>query len=431
MKRRIMNLLSSPGLLAGFGLILAGAAPAQTYTNLHYFTAISGSHYLTNSDGADPQSALVISGHTLYGTSDLGGVSYGTVFAVNTNGSGFTNLYSFTNGSDGAYPEAGLMLSGNTLYGTTSAGGSSGYGTVFAIKTDGTGFTDLYSFTNGSDGAHPVAGLTLSDTTLYGTAARGGNSGNGTIFAVSTIGPGFATIYNFSALDASTATTNTDGTNPQAPLLLSGNTLYGTAAGGGTSGNGTVFAVTLDGTGFTNIHNFSALDTATSTTNGDGTEPQAGLILSGNTLYGTATSGGRSGFGTIFAVNTDGTGFATLYNFTNGSDGANPFAGLAACGNTLYGTASDFSGAASGPGSGTIFQVKKNGTSFAPLYDFSMLSQGTNNDGLNPVAGVMLINRACPQSSCFEIPCFARGMVGAPRASYSHWDGKESLKRKF
>jgi hypothetical protein len=41
------------------------------------------------------------------------------------------------------------------------------------------------------------------------------------------------------------------------------------------------------------------------------------------------------------------------------------------------------------------------------------------------------IIRACPQSSCFEIPCFARGMVGAPRASYSHWDGKESLKRKF
>ena len=48
--------------------------------------------------------------------------------------------------SDGADPYAGLILSGNTLYGTTS-GGSWGDGTVFAINTDGIGFTNLHSFT--------------------------------------------------------------------------------------------------------------------------------------------------------------------------------------------------------------------------------------------------------------------------------------------
>ena len=51
--------------------------------------------------------------------------------------------------SDGAYPHAGLILSGNTLYGTAYGGGSSGNGTVFAVNTDGTGFTNLYSFTGG------------------------------------------------------------------------------------------------------------------------------------------------------------------------------------------------------------------------------------------------------------------------------------------
>ena len=58
-------------------------------------------------------------------------------------------------------------------------------GTVFAVHTDGTGFTTVYSFTGGSDGANPYAGLILSGNTLYGTAAGGGSSGNGTVFSLS------------------------------------------------------------------------------------------------------------------------------------------------------------------------------------------------------------------------------------------------------
>jgi len=88
----------------------------------------------------------------------------------------FTNLYNFTGGSDGASPEAGLILSGNTLYGTARPGGSSSNGTVFAVQTDGTGFTNLHSFTamsgslsTNSDGAAPYAGLILLGNTLYGT----------------------------------------------------------------------------------------------------------------------------------------------------------------------------------------------------------------------------------------------------------------------
>ena len=63
--------------------------------------------------------------------------------------------------SDGANPRAGLILSGNTLYGTAVGGGSSGNGTVFAVNTDGTGFTNLHSFTAGSD--NPYGGYTNSD----------------------------------------------------------------------------------------------------------------------------------------------------------------------------------------------------------------------------------------------------------------------------
>jgi uncharacterized repeat protein (TIGR03803 family) len=37
-------------------------------------------------------------------------------------------------------------LSGKKLYGTAEQGGPFGYGTVFAVKTDGTGFTNLHAF---------------------------------------------------------------------------------------------------------------------------------------------------------------------------------------------------------------------------------------------------------------------------------------------
>src|SRR6185436_1302472 len=122
--------------------------------------------------------------------------------------------------------------------------------------------------------------------------------------------------------------TNSDGATPVAGLILSGNTLYGTAHNGGNAGFGTLFAINTDGTGFTNLHTFTGIS--------DGANPSAGLVLSGNTLYGAAKRGGSSGAGTVFAVNTNGTGFTTLHSFNGGSDGINPYAGLILSGNTLY-----------------------------------------------------------------------------------------------
>jgi len=244
-------------LIAGCSLIAAGRATAQTFTVLHSFTA-TDPNTRANSDGADPYAALIISGNTLYGTAVSGGSSgHGTVFALNTDGTGFTNLHSFTSGSDGGLPYAGLILSGNTMYGTADGGGDSGGGTVFKINTDGSGFKTLYNFgpisTNAlgvytnSGGAIPLARLFLSGNTLYGTAAYGGSSGAGTVFAVATDGTGFTNLHTFteSSTNSSGVYTNSDGAYPDAGLILSGNTLYGTAQIGGSSGNGTVFSISL------------------------------------------------------------------------------------------------------------------------------------------------------------------------------------------
>jgi uncharacterized repeat protein (TIGR03803 family) len=366
---------------------------AQTFTTLYSFTA-TDFNTGTNSDGTYPFAGLILSGNTLYGTAYDGGSSgQGTVFAVSTDGTGFTNLHSF-NYSDGADPEAGLILSGNTLYGTATYGGSSDNGTVFKVNTNGTGFTTLHTFTvtpysppsTNSDGAWP-AGLILSGNTLYGTAFQGGSSGNGTVFAVHTDGTGFTNLYSFTAIFG-TLSTNSDGANPDGGLILSGNILYGTAYQGGSSGQGTVFAVHTNGTGFTILHSFTAVSNYT---NSDGANPYAGLILSGNTLYGTAVGGGSSGQGTVFAVHTDGTGFTTLHSFTGVSDGAYPQAGLILSGNTLYGTAVGYGSS----GYGTVFAVHTNGTGFTTLYSFtatsgSYPSPSINSDGAYPSAGLIL-----------------------------------------
>jgi uncharacterized repeat protein (TIGR03803 family) len=127
MKTNIKNRLLLPVLTAGLGLIMAGRVMAQTFTILHRFTATSGP-LSTNSDGAYP-GGLILSGNTLYGGTGGGGsLGNGTVFAINTNGTGFSTLYSFTESGS----SAGSVLSGNTLYGTTYQGGSSDNGTVFS-----------------------------------------------------------------------------------------------------------------------------------------------------------------------------------------------------------------------------------------------------------------------------------------------------------
>ncbi len=369
---------TSGGGPSGYGTVFKVNTNRAGYTTLYRFTGANNQAY--------PETGLLLSGNTLYGASGGPGTTTGALFAINTNGTGFTTLHIFTElsgssgtNSDGAWVYGALILSGNTLYGTTVCGGSGGSGTVFAVNTNGTGFTTLYSFTAtspprnpygtfnppyfNSDGAFPYGGLILSGNTFYGTTSSGGSGGSGTVFAVNTDGTEFTDLYSFTATSGSEAGygTNSDGAFPIDGLILSGNTLYGTANQGGSSGNGTEFAINTDGTGFTILHSFSAASGTSGVyqggTNSDGVDPIDGLILSGNTLYGTTSGAGTNGNGTVFAVNTDGTGFTVLHSFTaanpSNSDGASPQARLILSGNTLYGTANQ--GGSSGDG--TVFSL--------------------------------------------------------------------------
>jgi uncharacterized repeat protein (TIGR03803 family) len=216
-------------------------------------------------------------------------------------------LHNFT-GGDGASPMAALILSGTTLLGTVNNGGPASIGAVFALQTDGTGFTNLHFFTasaggaaTNTDGANPGnASLTLANDTLYGTTFLGSSSGNGTVFKLSVDGTGFVVLHSFS--DAvNPYFTNWDGTHPANGVILSRRMLYGTANSGGSGGSGTVFTLGTDGTGFTTLYQFTGIPPMPATSvNSDGSGP-GGLFPLANLLYGTAVVGG-SGYGTIFSV---------------------------------------------------------------------------------------------------------------------------------
>jgi uncharacterized repeat protein (TIGR03803 family) len=79
---------------------------------------------------------------------------------------------------------------------------------------------------------------------LYGTTECGGAGGSGTVFALSTNGADFTTLYTFTALDPTTST-NLDGANPCGGLVLSSNYVYGTACNGGVAGDGGPFGLSL------------------------------------------------------------------------------------------------------------------------------------------------------------------------------------------
>jgi uncharacterized repeat protein (TIGR03803 family) len=379
---------------------------AITFTNvfpgpdgvaLHRFSPLAGG---INADGANPAAGLALSGGVLVGTTLNGGAQgAGTAFTLSLDGANFSAFRPFTNAPDAGNPQGETLFSGNRFFSTSVSGGTNGVGAVFAGQTNGSisvlrSFAVIHDHTaTNSGGASPSAALALSGGTLYGTTAVGGAAANGAVFSLTTNGTTFSVLRNFSTLD-SNAGTNTDGAVPMGGLILSGSTLYGTASAGGAGGNGVVFSLGTNGANFTTLYSFSPMDTVT-TTNADGAMPMGGLVLLSNKLYGTTFAGGQGGRGTIFCLQTNGSGFTVLHHFTatdsvtaTNVDGASPSAALLLSGNVFYGTASSGGAGAAG----TVFSLNLANLQFTTIRSFTALSSGgTNTDGAFPVAPLLRV----------------------------------------
>src|SRR5215813_13152694 len=174
----------------------------------------------------------------------LYGTTYGSVFKLLPDGTGFTTLHYF-GFMEGNQPYGALIqASDGALYGTTTMGGLASGGTAFKILPDGSGFTTLHSFGFVStDGVHPYGGLIqASDGFLYGTTIAGGANDRGIVFKMLPNGDDYVVLHNFEG---------SDGVAPYAGLVqASDGALYGTTSDGVAGDSGKVFKILPDGSGF-------------------------------------------------------------------------------------------------------------------------------------------------------------------------------------
>lgn len=311
-------------------------APDGTKTTLYSFVG--------GSDGDGPHGLVMDKAGNLAGVTTAGGGSgcfdnygCGTVFEVASNGSE-TVLHAFQGGSDGGNPSGGLIRDGKgNLYGTTE-------NTVFRLAPDGKEKVIAGGYSR-------IGAVTLvrdKGGNFYGTTQEGGDDNCGSVFEVS---PGGAKtlLYSF--------TCGSDGAAPYAGVVMdrAGN-LFGTTPVDGDvncdygQGCGTVFKIAPD-------RRETTLYTFTDT--GVNANPMAGLVMDGaGNLYGTTYGFSPGG---VFKLARDGTE-KLLYTFTGGTDGAEPLGGLLMDGlGHLYGTASSGGGGSCNNdfGCGTVFELRK------------------------------------------------------------------------
>ena len=351
-------------------------------------------------DGVHPLWGLVEGRDgALYGSTLTGGpLKDGMIFKLRKDGSHYQILHSFAQIRFSLGKPYGplLVAPDGTLFGVTRYGGRPlDGGTVYTIGRTGEDLRVIgYLGKDTQDVVVPSGELALDDAgNFYGSTIKGGLSNDGGLFRCNRLG-NHLVLHTFNSSGG-------DGARADSQLAIGVNgLLYGTTARGGEFGKGTVYAVNSGDSGYKilrSLHDTPVgviADSASSnlfltTASGlfqmkpngawkslhvfhggpkDGSMPGVPLEGSDGMLYGITQRGGRSGYGILYRINKNGSGFRVLYHnpgpvfnvyLLEGSDGA------------LYGTTDAFPGAA-----GTAFKVNKDGTGFLTLHTFDPRNVG-------------------------------------------------------
>jgi RHS repeat-associated protein len=253
-------------------------------------------NFAGTSNGSQPVGEFVLSGNILYGVTSLGGTNNcGTIYKINTDGTGYAKLLDFSSTANGKSPTGSLTLLNGVLYGMTTLGGTNNLGTIFKINADGTLYTKLLDFSGTANGSTPYGSLIQSGGILYGMTSKGGTSSKGCIFKININGTGYTKMFDFSGVS--------NGSTPTGSLTLVNNVLYGMTHDGGTVSQGCIFKIGTTGTGFTTLFNLYS---------SNGYYPYGSFTLSNGFLYGMTYQGGANNYGCILRYQIPGYPQATI-----------------------------------------------------------------------------------------------------------------------
>jgi len=220
----------------------AGGVGSWSEAVIYSFTGARG--------GSGPESGVIKVKKAFYGTTCCGTEGGTVYVLRQSNGVWARHpVYAFLDKANGSHPFGGLAADANgVLYGTTVEGGASGTGTVFSLTPPATvgnlyTLTTIHSFTNGVDGGAPYGSTLLGPNgVLFVTATVGCNSGVGGVLQFTPPAGGAGT-WTEAILHSFTG--GSDGSQPFAGVVADGsNNLYGTTVFGGASQYGTVFELT-------------------------------------------------------------------------------------------------------------------------------------------------------------------------------------------
>lgn len=344
----------------------------------------------------------------LYGTAQSGGASEcgfyygcGTVFTLTKGSSGWaeSTIYNFAGTGDGDTPSAGVVFdAAGDIYGTTE--GYWSYGSVFELVPSSGGTWTETTLFNASPNFYNFYGAPVFDASgnLYVSAVSSSRSSTctagscGAIFKLSQGSSGWATsmLYSF--------TGGADGDQPWGTLLFdtAGDLYTTTSAGANSIGSVDKLTPASGNWRVTVLYDFPVTT--------EGKVPNSGVIADGmGNYYGTTTQGGTTGSGTVFKLSPNGSGWkeTILYSFTGiagtTTDGANPLGNLVMdASGTLYGT-TEYGGGTNNNcynaqygQCGTVYKLAPNGDgTYAEsiLHTFTGYATG---DGATPIAGLIM-----------------------------------------
>lgn len=330
-----------------YGIYVTGGSNAPPSQGTLFRIARDGSAFRILGNVVSPSSPL-----SFGSKGQLFGITFSTLYRLNPDGSAFQTLVNFPPPSFGtAQAEGGLVhASDGLIYGVTDNGGSFGFGTVFRVHEDGSGFQVIYEPSSVMDGGHHRApAFEGSDGFIYGALGENSFGVDSVVWRIHKDGTGWQVLKRLPQ--------NGRGTNGVTEAL--DGFLYGCTSTGSTGRE--LFRLARDGSSYTIAHAFPSMDGLPLT-------PIAIVRGADQHLYGLTDKDGSGGRGTLFRINADGSGFVVLRDFATGiatEQGAVPKSLCAGPDGAVYGLVRQ-----QGTGGAGVFRFRPNDGSFVWLHTF-------------------------------------------------------------